>query len=173
MREQLKGLHERAGRPSKGTLRRHSEQFGHRVAESTLIGVPSGAGRLRWATVEAFIDGCLGYAKNRTNSLLDTDHDKRRWQALFAETYPEKPAAGPDDEVLNAYLNRLCNRYRHLDINVLLPLDSQDEAVPISVREVFVPQSARADPPPFELPREFQQRLAEKVPAEAANCPRD
>jgi hypothetical protein len=173
MREELRGLHERAGQPSKSALKRHADRAMHNVAESTLIGVLSHRGRPRWATVEAFIDGCLGYAKTRRNNTLrDTDHAKIRWRALYDQAYPGARASGEtSDGLVETYLARLRDRYGHLDIETLLPLDSQEERIPIGVREVFVPQTARADPPPIELPRELWQRLSESGAVEARELP--
>lgn len=58
--------------------------------------------------------------------------------------------------MVEAYLARLRERYGHLDIESLLPLDSQQEQIPVGVREVFVAQTVRliaTDPAaPLDLP---------------------
>jgi hypothetical protein len=163
MREELRRLYEQAGSPPKGALKRHADRAGHSVGESTLIGVVSrsATGALRWATVEAFIDGCLGHADSRGVTLPVARRDKTRWRALWERTYVVPP---PDDKltrVREAYLARLRQRFGRVDIETLLPLTEQDESSPLMLREVFVAQTVRADPPPVELPRELWRRLAE------------
>src|SRR5947207_299839 len=153
MREELRRLYEQAGSPPKGALKRHADRAGHSVGESTLIGVVSrsATGALRWATVEAFIDGCLGHADSRGVTLPVARRDKTRWRALWERTYVVPP---PDDKltrVREAYLARLRQRFGRVDIETLLPLTEQDESSPLMLREVFVAQTVRADPPPVEL----------------------
>ena len=162
MREALRQLHERAGRPSEGALKRHPERAGHSVAESTLIAVPSGSGGLRKAMVEAFVDGCLGYVAAHGTQLPPADADKTRWRELYDRTYPGARAPGKKmAAAVAAYLARLRQRYRNLDTETLLPLSDQDEHTPVGLREVFVAQTVRADPPAVELPRELWRQLAD------------
>ncbi|WNZ12170.1 HEAT repeat domain-containing protein [Streptomyces sp. 11x1] len=78
---------------------------------------------------------------------------------------PEKPVSpqADPDRIASAreqYASRLKQRYGRLDLEVLTPLQDQDEHPTIELREVFIPQSVRADPPPIELPRELLQRLS-------------
>ncbi|TMQ98967.1 hypothetical protein ETD83_18795 [Actinomadura soli] len=66
-------------------------------------------------------------------------------------------------EVRRTYLERLRERYRRVDLEILLPSD-QSEHPPMLLGEVFVPQLVRDDPPPRELldlPREVQLRLVD------------
>ncbi|MEV4560612.1 HEAT repeat domain-containing protein [Kitasatospora sp. NPDC049285] len=72
------------------------------------------------------------------------------------------PAAPPGDpeQARRGYALRLRERYQRLDLEVLTPLSEQDEHPAVHLREVFVPQLVRADPPPVELPRELLRRLA-------------
>ncbi|WP_256106314.1 HEAT repeat domain-containing protein [Streptomyces sp. ODS05-4] len=75
------------------------------------------------------------------------------------------PSPDPtDDEYQAAYTacaKRLRERYGRLDLEVLTPLNEQGEHPVVELREVFVPQSVRADPPPVELPRELLARLTD------------
>ncbi|MER5637848.1 HEAT repeat domain-containing protein [Kitasatospora sp. NPDC002227] len=66
------------------------------------------------------------------------------------------------------YVARLHERYHRLDLEVLTPLSLQDEPLPMHLREVFVPQLVRPNPPSVELPRELLRRLADagEIPAE-------
>ncbi|PRH80453.1 signal transduction protein with Nacht domain protein [Streptomyces solincola] len=76
----------------------------------------------------------------------------------------QRPPDPTDDEyqaAYTAYAKRLRERYGRLDLEVLTPLNEQGEHPVVELREVFVPQSVRADPPPVELPRELLQRLAD------------
>jgi hypothetical protein len=59
-----------------------------------------------------------------------------------------------------AYLAAVVARYRVLDLTALTP-DTDEDHVPILLRQVFVPQRVRADPPPVELPRDLLRRLVE------------
>lgn len=59
------------------------------------------------------------------------------------------------------YLRRLRHRYNRVDLEVLTPLNDQDEYPPVPLLKVFVPQQVKADPPPMELPREVTLRMRE------------
>jgi energy-coupling factor transporter ATP-binding protein EcfA2 len=71
---------------------------------------------------------------------------------------------GFEDEVFirarEEYLNRLRQRYRRADLEVLTPLTERSELQEMLVAGIFVPQLARADAPPMELPRELWRQLA-------------
>ncbi|MFD7977849.1 HEAT repeat domain-containing protein [Streptomyces sp. NPDC059071] len=79
---------------------------------------------------------------------------------------PAQPPAPDIEAARAAYATRLRQRYGRLDLEVLTPLREQGEHPVVPLREVFVPQSVRADPPPVELPQELLRRLMD--PAEAA-----
>ncbi|MFF8840111.1 HEAT repeat domain-containing protein [Streptomyces sp. NPDC015130] len=78
---------------------------------------------------------------------------------------PDQPGPPELESAREAYATRVRQRYGRLDLEVLTPLREQDEHPALQLRDVFVPQSVRADPPPVELPQEFLRRL--KGPAEA------
>ncbi|MEA2202977.1 MAG: hypothetical protein QOI89_3690, partial [Solirubrobacteraceae bacterium] len=59
------------------------------------------------------------------------------------------------------YVARMRAHYGQVDLEVLTPLTEQGEHPPMRLREVFVAQAVRADPPPMELPRELMRRLIE------------
>ena len=163
MRDELRRLHKAVGSPSKEALKSHADAAGHAVGASTLIAVvsPTGKGRPRLATVEAFVDACLSFAAKRGHVLPEEDKDKRRWIAL-AERGPDVVRTEYTRmyaEARHAYLERLRERFGRIDTEALLPLTDQDEPTPVPLREVFVPQHVRADPPPMELPRELMRRL--------------
>ncbi|KHD75738.1 hypothetical protein [Actinoplanes utahensis] len=133
---------------------------------------PTATGTLKWETVAAFVDACLGYAgRTDPGKLLPTDTDRDIWLLTWERAYPGRAPRDDADGTVEAYLTRLRERYGHLDIESLLPLDSRQEQIPIGVREVFVAQTVRSDPPPVDLPRELWQRLAESGALEGRELP--
>ncbi|MFD0688669.1 HEAT repeat domain-containing protein [Actinomadura fibrosa] len=81
--------------------------------------------------------------------------------AAQAERSAEVEAGEAFAAVRREYAERLRDRYRRVDLEVLLPSD-QSEHPAMLLGEVFVPQLVRTDPPPrelLELPREVLQRL--------------
>ncbi|MFI5888949.1 HEAT repeat domain-containing protein [Actinoplanes sp. NPDC051513] len=159
MRDELRRLHQDAGAPGKSALKSHADAAGHHVAESTLIGLisPTAKGRPRPATVEAFVDACASYAARRGHPLPAEDRDKLRWIARLETAAPAPDRAFADARA--AYLSRLRERFGRIDTETLLPLADQETPVPVRLREVFVPQHVRADPPRLDLPRGVLRRL--------------
>jgi hypothetical protein len=51
--------------------------------------------------------------------------------------------------------------FGRVELDALLPLTDQDDHPPVGLRDVFVAQAVRADPPPVELPREVRRRLVD------------
>ncbi|MEU7074538.1 hypothetical protein AB0B30_26570 [Streptomyces narbonensis] len=79
---------------------------------------------------------------------------------------PPPPEAPEIESARAAYATRVRQRYGGLDLEVLTPLQEQGERpLVLRLRDVFVAQSVRADPPPVELPQELLRRLMD--PAEA------
>jgi hypothetical protein len=68
-----------------------------------------------------------------------------------------------------AYLDALVRRYRILDLAVLTP-EALDENLPVLLRQVFVEQMVRPDPPLVELPRELWSRLVESGDLDATEA---
>ncbi|SCF49470.1 HEAT repeat-containing protein [Micromonospora matsumotoense] len=73
--------------------------------------------------------------------------------------------------VRDRYMARLRDRYRRVDLEILIPLTDQGEHPAMLLEQVFVPQHVRADPPPVEVPREVWRRLAEARQGEDAHLP--
>ncbi|MFJ7129922.1 HEAT repeat domain-containing protein [Streptomyces sp. NPDC098101] len=84
---------------------------------------------------------------------------------------PPQPAAPEVESARQAYATRVRQRYGRLDLEVLTPLREQDEHPVLQLRDVFVPQSVRADPPPVELPQELLRRLMDPAEAELHDLP--
>ncbi|MFJ1753902.1 HEAT repeat domain-containing protein [Kitasatospora sp. NPDC088134] len=83
----------------------------------------------------------------------------------------ERPAPSDPEEARRRHAWRLRERYHRLDLEVLTPLSEQDEHPAVHLREVFVPQLVRADPPPVELPRELLKRLTDVGEPDPARLP--
>ncbi|HSV65233.1 MAG TPA: HEAT repeat domain-containing protein [Mycobacteriales bacterium] len=74
------------------------------------------------------------------------------------------------EEVRRAYQERLVARYKRLDLEILTPKE-QDEHRQVLLRSVFVPQHARAEHPPVELPKELWRRLVEAGELDGTDLP--
>jgi hypothetical protein len=59
---------------------------------------------------------------------------------------------------LTAYINALTRRYQNLDLDALTP-PQRDENLRQRLREIFVEQNVRENPPPVELPKEVWEKL--------------
>ncbi|MFJ5831260.1 HEAT repeat domain-containing protein [Streptomyces sp. NPDC093089] len=90
---------------------------------------------------------------------------------LTIGSVPPQPVAPEIESAREAYATRVRQRYGRLDLEVLTPLREQDERPVLQLRDVFVPQSVRADPPPVELPQELLRRLMDPAEAELHDLP--
>ncbi|RSS52654.1 HEAT repeat domain-containing protein [Streptomyces sp. WAC01280] len=87
-------------------------------------------------------------------------------------TVPPPPEAPEIESARAAYATRVRQRYGGLDLEVLTPLQEQgDGTLSLQLRDVFVAQSVRADPPPVELPQELLRRLMDPAEAEPHDLP--
>ncbi|WP_162642344.1 HEAT repeat domain-containing protein [Streptosporangium sp. 'caverna'] len=75
-------------------------------------------------------------------------------------------------EICRIYLDRLRERHRRVDLEILTPLTEQGEHPAMLLGQIFVPQSVRMDPPPMELPREVWRRLAADGHVEESDLPK-
>jgi hypothetical protein len=77
----------------------------------------------------------------------------------WSEEHGRLPQAVSIPELnLAAYVKALTRRYQHLDLDALTP-PQRDENLRQRLREVFVEQSVREDPPPVELPKDILAKL--------------
>ncbi|MFB6838284.1 HEAT repeat domain-containing protein [Streptomyces sp. NPDC056361] len=90
---------------------------------------------------------------------------------LTIGSVPPQPVAPEIESAREAYATRVRQRYGRLDLEVLTPLREQDERPVLQLRDVFVPQSVRADPPPVELPQELLRRLMDPAEVELHDLP--
>lgn len=74
--------------------------------------------------------------------------------------------------MVRAYLAAVVACYRVLDLAALSP-EAQDEQVPVLLRQVFVAQQVRPDPPPVELPRDLRRRLLDGGDLDPEELPDD
>ncbi|QES05241.1 NACHT domain-containing protein [Streptomyces venezuelae] len=84
---------------------------------------------------------------------------------------PPQPAPPEVESAREAYATRVRQRYGRLDLEVLTPLREQDEHPALHLRDVFVAQTVRSDPPPVELPQELLRRLMDPADAELHDLP--
>ena len=71
---------------------------------------------------------------------------------------------------LTAYYAALTRRYQHLDLDALTP-PQRDENLRQRLREVFVEQNVRENPPPVELPKEVWEKLQREHEIHADDLP--
>ena len=165
LHEELRRLHQQVGSPSPASLAKHAGIAGYQGSKSTFWNVLKGQGKPRLETVEAFVTACTHYASTRRPPLrLPPDAvDLAGWRSRYAAAYPttEAPADAGFAAARRDYVARVRERYRRVDLEILTPLTEQDEHPPVGLREVFIAQAVRADPPPVELPRELWRRLVE------------
>lgn len=74
------------------------------------------------------------------------------------------------DEAWEGYRRRTLQQYGRLDLDALTP-PQREEYLQISLRSVFVEQSAREHPPPVELPKEIWQELRDHGEIAAEDLP--
>ncbi|MEV5973211.1 HEAT repeat domain-containing protein [Streptomyces sp. NPDC051921] len=90
---------------------------------------------------------------------------------VVSGTPPMRTDAADAASACETYAARVRQCYGRLDLEVLTPLREQGEHPVVPLREVFVPQSVRADPPPVELPPELLRRLADPAESEPNELP--
>lgn len=71
---------------------------------------------------------------------------------------------------LTAYINALTRRYQNLDLDALTP-PQRDENLRQRLREIFVEQNVRENPPPVELPKEVWEKLQRDREIHAEDLP--
>jgi hypothetical protein len=126
-----------------------------------ILADPGGA-RAAWNTLVKYF---LEVASKRQWVHRDRLCDELRHSGFRLRPNPAAPGGiSPEDalaELKGEYLARVRQRYGRVDLQVLTPLPEDGGQPPILLGEVFVPQSARLNPPPVELPRELWRRLVE------------
>jgi hypothetical protein len=149
-------------------LQKHARESGHPGSRQTFRNLLNGKGKPEPETVEAFVSACARHALKRRPPLHLAPElaDLDMWRARYAAEYPGSAATGADADPAFAaarrhYETRLQERYRRVDLEALTPLTEPDEYPPVGLREVFIAQAVRADPPPMELPKELLRRLVE------------
>ena len=171
----LREYRKQSNEPSLRDLERLTRNLGHRCPRMTITAKLNAESKPSWEFVQVFVQACARHArKTLKQDELDNWHDAYQemlYQLEAAKHGPEEqdhPASGsavvpPTDafvRVRDEYLKRLRQRYRRVELEVLTPLTEGGESPTMLLGEVFVPQLARANPPPVELPRELRRRLA-------------
>jgi len=100
------------------------------------------------------------FVKRQTIKKTQVGRDLNVYMGTPPEQVGIEPVSFAQERV--AYLQRVCERYRPLALDALIPAPEQDGHPAMMLDEVFVPQLVRENPPPFELlhlPREVLRRL--------------
>ena len=108
------------------------------------------------ADIDARVDVAPVQLKQNYRDMLAGDD---RIRQIFGSGADTAPALEPFAELKDRYLERVRQRYGRIDLEVLTPRTEQGEQPVILLGEVFVPQAARLNPPPVELPPELLRRL--------------
>lgn len=162
--------------PSLRDLERLTRNLGYRCSRTTITAKLHAESKPSWEFVQVFVRACARHArKTLKRDELDNWHDA--YQELLNQLEEAKYRPGEQDHALESestvmassdafvrardeYLTRLRQRHRRVELEVLTPLTEGGESPTMLLGEVFVPQLARANPPPLELPRELRRRLA-------------
>jgi len=105
-------------------------------------------------TLKSLLDGMNAPQNERDEAL-------RLHRGSLDEQTPQVLPPVLDPGLLHGYLRAVVACYRVLDLAALSP-EAQDEQVPVLLRQVFIAQQVRPDPPPVELPRDLRRRLLEQ-----------
>ncbi len=114
-------------------------------------------------TVKSLLDGMNAPQHERDEAL-------RLHRGSLDEQTPQVLPPVLDPGLLQGYLRAVVACYRVLDLAALSP-EAQDEQVPVLLRQVFIAQQVRPDPPPVELPRDLRRRLLEQGDLDPGELP--
>jgi hypothetical protein len=168
-----------AGDPSLANLEKLMGDIDHSYSKTRISSRLAGRTKPEWPFVEGFVRACARYAGYEVEQAdLDVWRDahkefltelafvrqssgeRKRDAASGREELAGKSADAAFRTEQATYLRRLRQRYRVVDhMAVLAPRG--DDTPALGLREVFVAQNARSDPPPVELPRETWRRLVD------------
>jgi hypothetical protein len=160
--EVLRELRELVGGPGYETLAKRHET----LSKSNVGNLLKGKTSPRDATVVAFIEACLGYGARR---LPPEQRDRTYWWQRYRQALRSAPE--PADTAVADYFDVVRRQFGRLQLDALIPLNDQDEHQPVHLREVFVGQDVRANPPRAELPRDVWLRLIDSGHLSPADLP--
>ncbi|MEU8209512.1 HEAT repeat domain-containing protein [Micromonospora sp. NPDC049044] len=158
----------------------HDEKMAARsTVYALLTGPPHRPQQPRWTTISAVVQACEAYhhvhgGRDMHQAMIRAGRFDRSRSGPLRVLFDSETGKGPSAQFVAArdrYLARLQDRYRRVDLEILTPLTDQGEHPAMLLDQVFVPQHARADPPPVEVPREVWQRLAESGQSDDAQLP--
>jgi hypothetical protein len=188
----MRNYRTRAGGPSLDILVKLTKELDRPYARSTIDDKLKGRSFPDWEFVEAFVRACARHA-GVPDAMVDLDgwrvahrqsaaaiaaaaeevREQRRGMATAVRELARVPQDAGFEAARGEYLDRVRSCYRQLNLEVLLTMTDLDERLAVPLREVFVPQRVRADPPPVELPRELRRRLVEGGQAGLEDLPED
>jgi hypothetical protein len=161
-----------AGDPSVRDLERISRDLGNPYSRQTFSQKLNGRSKPDWRFVETLVKACARHAGHDVgkSELAVWQVTHRRFQQELAAVRGDQrerargaaavPLGDEFSEDCALYLRRLRDRYNALDhTNALAVSIDQEEAPALPLREIFVPQWVRAQPPQTELPREARREL--------------
>ncbi|XVS67815.1 HEAT repeat domain-containing protein [Actinosynnema sp. CA-299493] len=152
----LADLHSLVGSPGYEVLAGHAVG----LSKSSVGNLLTGRTKPRRETVAAFISACLAYSKaHRFRGLAADQREQSFWQSRYEAA--RRPADQAVDRVVRDYLAVVGERFGRLALDTLIPLNDQDEHPPMWLRQVFVGQDVRADPPPVDLPKDVWRRVVD------------
>ncbi|GAA1296442.1 HEAT repeat domain-containing protein [Saccharothrix xinjiangensis] len=154
-------LRDLAGKPSyEAIAQRTAAASGAELSKATVGNILKGRTEPRPENLDALVEALLACARSRRR---EVEGGPEHWRARYLDALPDGRATAVerDDEVVADYLARVRERFGRIQLDTLIPLNDQDEHPPMGLRDVFVGQAVRADPPPVELPRELLRRLVE------------
>ena len=106
--------------------------------------------------------------------MRDSADHRDQLDGLLQQVQAMRPQPAPAVDLrdhLPEYLQRVRDCYRQLNLEVLLTMTDIDDRLQVPLKQVFIPQRARANPPLRELPREVRRRLLETGQADPVDLP--
>jgi len=178
--DRLRKAAKKAGDPSVRDLERLSRELGYPYSRQTFNQKLNGRSKPDWQFVEILVTACArhvgrdvsedelaGWQKayqDFSRDLAAMRTDRRERERGVSAAWSEQRSVPPDAEFMKEralYLRRLRDRYGRLDhTNALAARVDFDGAPAPPLHKVFMPQWVREKPPPAELPREVQRKLA-------------
>lgn len=177
--DRLRGAVKNAGDPSVRALEKLSRDLGNPYSRQTFSQKLNGKSKPDWQFVETLVRACARYAgqdagqaelaawrtvhSHLLRELAAKRTDQREQSRGVAGAIAELAMVPPDAEFTKkcaSYISELRTRYRDLDhTNALAVRGAPGGAPSLPLREVFIPQWVRAQPPQTELPREVRRDL--------------
>lgn len=136
------------------------------LSKSNVGNLIKGSTSPRTKTVKTFIEVCLAIGGRK---LLEEQNNADYWLWRYQQSQVAKSASV--DVVVAGYLETLRRQFGRLQLDTLIPHKDQDDHPPVHLRDVFVGQDVRANPPRAELPRDLWLRLIDSGHVSSSDLP--